>query len=516
MTVFTLRKLFVLSLPLLVSSVAASEEMSTVQSLDAITAQSSDIPTLLTESPVDMPAPVVSKAPVNKKKFKEISVGLNREAEAENDSLRKSLAQSQQQLQGSQSELEQKKKQLEALHRDESDNQEAASGLKKLLADSQSQTDALKKQNAALTAAQIVSSLELAQAKGIEDQTIAALKKSLDESKQQAQTLTEQVSALTAKQTDSDKALAASEAKQAEKDKALSASQEKAVSLALQVADLTAAQEKNAKSLAEAKASDSQAVTDLKQQLAENQQQRDALDKKWQEASAKVSEQETQLTTLRNQKPATPPVAEPKSPDQMRAYALGTLWGQEVAAAMEKVKADGITLDLSQVSSGVSDSIKGSFKVPQQKILEVLDALNNQVLSKKQSETKPDDFLEAYSKKPGVKRADLGYYYQIVSQGQGKIGDSDIVAISVKESLSNGKVIKDMTKTGKVLALPVANFPALFSSAIRQMNNKGKLKMAVPPELAYGEQGRPPEIPPNSTMVYEITVVDVKPVNGNK
>ncbi len=71
-----------------------------------------------------------------------------------------------------------------------------------------------------------------------------------------------------------------------------------------------------------------------------------------------------------------------------------------------------------------------------------------------------------------------------------------------------------MTKTGKVLALPLANFPPLFSSAIRQMNNKGKLRMAVPPELAYGEQGRPPEIPPNSIMVYEITVVDVRPGEG--
>lgn len=38
--------------------------------------------------------------------------------------------------------------------------------------------------------------------------------------------------------------------------------------------------------------------------------------------------------------------------------------------------------------------------------------------------------------------------------------------------------------------------------------------MAVPPELAYGAQGRPPEIPPSSTMVYEITVVDVQPAAG--
>ncbi|MBB3324128.1 FKBP-type peptidyl-prolyl cis-trans isomerase [Atlantibacter sp. RC6] len=110
-----------------------------------------------------------------------------------------------------------------------------------------------------------------------------------------------------------------------------------------------------------------------------------------------------------------------------------------------------------------------------------------------------------------MKRASLGYYYLIVDKGTGKIKNNDTVAVTMRESLPNGKVINDMSKKGSVLALPLNQFPPLFKSAISQVNNHGELRIVVPPELAYGEKGSMPDIPPNSTMIYDIKVVDVSP-----
>jgi epidermal growth factor receptor substrate 15 len=35
--------------------------------------------------------------------------------------------------------------------------------------------------------------------------------------------------------------------------------------------------------------------------------------------------------------------------------------------------------------------------------------------------------------------------------------------------------------------------------------------MVVPPSLAYGDKGLPPDILPGSTMVYNVTILDVEP-----
>ena len=580
-----------------VSDVFARDNAAAVQSLDVITSQASDIPALLTEKNINLPAPVIS-APRTAKKHTskthnrdlrgiQIAPAGEKESAVLQQSLRdaqKQIATLQQQLESANQQLEESSSQLAALRSEQDKGNSVSIVQQKQLAENLDEINKLKKQITDQLADKVANSLDYAAEKMRDSQALMQLKKLLADSQNQSVALNKQIAELTAAQAANAKALAEaragdsksmadlkqslekSQSESAALKTALTDSQNQGVALNKQIAELTAAQTANAKALAEATTGDSNVVAELKQALgksqtetaalksaltdsqnqravqnkqitdlraslsdndksladarktlAENKTQQDDAQKKLQEVTAKLDAQNKQISTLTATKTGAATPA-PASEEQLRAYALGTLWGQEVRGAMANVQSDGFPLELTQVISGVSDSIKGQLKVPESKILAELDIMNKKAMElQKSASTKANQsnkFISTFSSKPGTKRADMGYYYRIIQKGQGKIAATDVVAIAVKESLSSGKVIKDMMKSGKVLALPLANFPPLFNSAIGKMNKGGKLIMAVPPELAYGAQGRPPEIPPSSTMVYEITVVDVQPAAG--
>lgn len=88
------------------------------------------------------------------------------------------------------------------------------------------------------------------------------------------------------------------------------------------------------------------------------------------------------------------------------------------------------------------------------------------------------------------------------------------VAMHYTGWLTNGTKFDSSLDRGTPLTFPLgANPPRVirgWEEGLKGMRVGGKRKLVIPPSMAYGEQGYPPVIPPNSTLVFEVELVDMK------
>jgi FKBP-type peptidyl-prolyl cis-trans isomerase len=97
-----------------------------------------------------------------------------------------------------------------------------------------------------------------------------------------------------------------------------------------------------------------------------------------------------------------------------------------------------------------------------------------------------------------------------------KVGDGasprlgQTVRVNYTGWLASGREFDSSYKTGHPaeFALGPGLIPG-WNEALQTMKVGGKRRLIVPPALAYGPQGRPPNIPPNATLTFEIELLGI-------
>lgn len=204
-----------------------------------------------------------------------------------------------------------------------------------------------------------------------------------------------------------------------------------------------------------------------------------------------------------------------KDPAGRQNYAAGTALGQDILDLLKELNEGELETHQETILAGVIDAFAGKYQLTTdvlRKSLEESDTAFNTAREKARQiqQKKGTEFISNFKKQKDVKESSLGFWYRVDYIGDESISDQAIVDVVVKETLIDGTVIQDMSLGDNVLSQPISAYPPLFREAIGYLRNHGSITLVVPPELAYGEAGYPPLVPPNSTMVYELRVVNSK------
>jgi FKBP-type peptidyl-prolyl cis-trans isomerase FklB len=119
-------------------------------------------------------------------------------------------------------------------------------------------------------------------------------------------------------------------------------------------------------------------------------------------------------------------------------------------------------------------------------------------------------FLEANSQKPGIITLPSGLQYEVIAEGSGmKPLASNKVTCHYHGTLIDGTVFDSSVKRGQPATFPLNMVIKGWTEGLRLMSVGSKWRFFIPPQLAYGERQTGAQIGPNSTLVFEVELLDV-------
>lgn len=205
----------------------------------------------------------------------------------------------------------------------------------------------------------------------------------------------------------------------------------------------------------------------------------------------------------------TKPVAAPLFKTQLdsASYAFG-------ASIANDLKNRGVSnLNYTLFSKAMSDVFTGGNVIfSPEKSQEVIYGLLS-MLEKKKFEgaiAEADKYLSENKQKPGITTLPSGLQYEVLTPGTGaKPISTDEVTVHYKGTLTNGKQFDSSYDRNEPTSFVLNQVIPGWTEGLQQMPVGSKYRFFIPYALAYGERGAGKDIPPYSTLIFEVELIKI-------
>ena len=192
--------------------------------------------------------------------------------------------------------------------------------------------------------------------------------------------------------------------------------------------------------------------------------------------------------------------------DQKVIYALGVGMAQQVG--MFHLTEDEQKL----MMAGLADALKGEAKVEMRDYQQQIQTLaQTRFAAAAQEEAQlAATFVEHMASQAGAERLESG---MVMTEMMAGTGDSPSATSTVKVhyhgTLRSGKVFDSSVDRGEPVSFALNQVVPCWTEGLQRMKVGGKSQLVCPPQLAYGSQGRPPQIPANAALVFEVELLEI-------
>lgn len=110
-------------------------------------------------------------------------------------------------------------------------------------------------------------------------------------------------------------------------------------------------------------------------------------------------------------------------------------------------------------------------------------------------------------------KAPAGFWYTDIAAGQGDVAEPGrTVRVHYTGWLPDGKKFDSSRDRGEPFAFTLGAGQVItgWDEGVKGMKVGGRRKLVLPPAMAYGEAGAPPDIPPGSTLVFDVEVLGLE------